>query len=66
MTQVRSDRLEVPVLAYVGDGEAMCQQVRADAHRLRFPMALFPTGGHLETFTTIDPVRALVAPFLTT
>ena len=29
-------------------------------------MALLPTGGHMETFTTIDPVRALVAPFLTT
>lgn len=59
------DRFEVPVVAYVGDGETMRDQVCADAQRLEFPMAVLPTGGHMETFTTIDPVMGLIAPFLT-
>jgi len=61
----RWHRFEVPVVGYVGDGEPVRHQVREDAHRLAFPMAVLPTGGHMETFTTIDPPMALVSPFLT-
>ena len=49
----------------LGDGEPMREQACADAQRLGLPKAVLSTGGHVETFTTIDPVMALVAPFLT-
>ena len=57
-------RFDVPVVGYVGAGEPAGDQVRLDAQRLGIPMAVLPTGGHMETFTMIDPPMALVAPFL--
>lgn len=44
----------------------MREQACLDAQRFGFPMAMLPIGGHMETFTDIDPVMALVEPFLTT
>jgi hypothetical protein len=42
----------------------MREQACQDARRLGFPLAVLPTGSHMETFTAIDPVMALVEPFL--
>ncbi len=57
-------RFEVPVVGYLGDEEAMREQVCQDARHLGFPMAVLPTGGHMETFTATEPVMGLVEPFL--
>jgi pimeloyl-ACP methyl ester carboxylesterase len=62
--QIQWGRFEVPVVGYLGDGEAMRDQACVDARRFGFPMAVLPTGGHLETFAAVDPTMALVAPFL--
>ena len=56
--------LEVPVVAYVGDGELGHRLSRADAHQFGFPWAVLPAGKHEETFATIDPVMDLVSLFL--
>mgnify|MGYP001813833849 CR=1 FL=1 len=64
--EIEWGRFEVPAVGYLGDGESMREQACFDAQRFGFPMAVLPTGGHMETFTDIDPVMALVAPFLNT
>jgi len=55
---------DCPVVGYLGDGEDFLGEVLPEARRLKIPMAVLATGGHMETFFAAQQSLELVRPFL--